>query len=49
MSEAIHEDDIRKIIKGRYYMVRMDAMAFKHLPGSKIFLPRTHSTYPKIR
>ncbi len=46
--ESIHEEDIRRIMKGRYHMVGTDANAFKHLPGFKIFHPRTYGTYPKI-
>jgi len=46
--KAMDEEDIRRIMKGRYQMVGTDASAFKHLPGFKSSHPRTYGTYPKV-
>ncbi len=46
--EGMDEEDIRRIMKGRYHMVGTDAMAMMHLPGFKINHPRAYGTYPKI-
>jgi N-acyl-D-amino-acid deacylase len=46
--ESMSEEDIRSIMTSRYHMIGTDSAASPHLPGFKIFHPRTFGTYPRL-
>ncbi len=46
--ESMCDEDIRRIMTGRYHMVGTDSSGMPLIPGSKLPHPRTFGTYPRV-